>query len=117
MKFLFLHSWRQSLRYLYFLEGPRHHGNQHVQQHNHRGYVVSTKDPVPYVLCEIVIELAEFHGGGFTHRKQRPEYRVKRGRTVNRHGLVCMVEVIHFFLNICMSNILNLKDQIVVLRM
>lgn len=64
-----------------------------------------------------MIELAEFHGGGFTHRKQRPEYRVKRGRTVNRHGLVCMVEVIHFFLNICMSNILNLKDQIVVLRM
>lgn len=96
----FLHSWSYRLRYLYFLEGSRHHGNQHVQQHDHRGYVVRTKDPVPYVLCEIVIEIAEFHSGGLTQRKQRPEHRVKRGWTVKRYSFI-MAEF-HYFLSKCM---------------
>lgn len=96
----FLHSWSYRLRYLYFLEGSRHHGNQHVQQHDHRGYVVRTKDPVPYVLCEIVIEIAEFHSGGLTQRKQRPEHRVKRGWTVKRYSFI-MTEF-HYFLSKCM---------------
>ena len=58
-----------TILYLYFFKRPWHHGNQHVKQHNHGSYIVSTKDPVAHILREVVIERPQLHSRGFPQWK------------------------------------------------